>query len=254
MPFLRNIANIIYSGYCIVTFFIVITFQMVIFAVLSFVKSDRTRTVRAYRATSVIAKIWLKLCGYKVVVEGEAKIDPDKTYMFVCNHSNMLDLPLTGYFLRHYYKSLAKKELKYIPIMGFLIKTSSVLVDRSNPESRRHSTQIMVDKLREGISFLIFPEGTRNRTGKPLKSFYSGAFKTAIMAQVPVLPFLYLDHHSLQPVRSFRFHPGTLRIKTLDPIDTTGMGSGDAEALQNRVYAAMELTILSEDRDFSGKN
>lgn len=250
MNFLRNIANTIYSGYCIVTFFIVIFFQMLAFIALSVVRDDRRRTVLAYRATRVVARIWLMICGYRIIIEGNEKIDPDKTYMFVGNHSNMLDLPILGFFLQHYYKSLAKHEFKYIPILGFLMKTSSVLVDRSNPESRKLSTQIVVDKLNKGVSFLIFPEGTRNKTGMPLKEFYNGAFKTAIMAQVPILPFLFLDHHNLQPVTSYRFHPGTLRVKVLEPVDSTGLRYEEADMLRDKVYKIMEEEILKEDKDF----
>jgi 1-acyl-sn-glycerol-3-phosphate acyltransferase len=74
----------------------------------------------AYRANRVLSAAWLAICGYKLKIEGAENIDPTRTYMFVCNHSNMLDLPVTGYFLQHYYKTLVKKELKYVPIFGFL--------------------------------------------------------------------------------------------------------------------------------------
>jgi 1-acyl-sn-glycerol-3-phosphate acyltransferase len=249
MSFIKNILNLIYSAWCIATFFIVLFLLMFVYAAVFFM-NDRMRTTTAYRANRVLSLVWLKICGYTINIEGAEKIDPSKTYMFIGNHSNMLDLPVTGYFLQHYYKSLVKKELKYVPLFGFLIKITSVPVNRSNPESRRHSTQVIVDKLAHGVSFLIFPEGTRNKTGQPLKSFYSGAFKTSIMAGVPIQPFLILDHRLLQPVRSFRFHPGHIRVKVLDAIETKGLALEEAGALQERIYKLMEAEILKEDKNF----
>ncbi|MBS1683474.1 MAG: 1-acyl-sn-glycerol-3-phosphate acyltransferase [Bacteroidetes bacterium] len=251
MNFLRDIINRLYSAWCIVIFFVVIFFQMLGFIAIS-VLPERRRTVACYRVARAVATAWFFLCGYKIVIEGEEKIDHTQTYMFVCNHSNMLDLPMIAYFLQHYYKSLAKKELKYVPIMGYLLRTSSLLVDRSNPESRRHTTEQVVKLMMQGLSILIFPEGTRNKTGRPLKDFYSGAFRTAIMAQVPVQPFVFLDHHALQPVHGYRFHPGTLRVRVLEAIPTAGLHLDDADALQQEVYRLMETTILTEDKDFKG--
>ena len=252
MRFLKNIINLIYSGYCIVTFFIVLFLLMLVYGAVYFM-NDRTRTLAAYRANRILSWAWLKICGYKLEVEGWEKIDPSRAYMFVANHTNMLDLPITGFFLQHYYKSLVKNELKNVPIFGFLIKVSSVRVDRSNAESRKRSTQIIVDKLKKGISFLIFPEGTRNKTDKPLKSFYSGAFKTAVMAQVPVVPMVYLDHRGLQPVRGYRFYPGSIRVKILDPVETAGMAYEESDALQEKIYSMIESVILKEDKDLRNK-
>ena len=249
MSFLKNILNIIYSTYCIVLLFLVFFFLMFAYGSVYFL-NDRTRTLAAYRANRVLSWIWLKLCGYSLEVEGWEKIDPTRTYMFVGNHTNMLDLPVTGFFLQHYYKSLVKKELKYVPIFGFLLRVASVAVDRSSPESRKRSTQIIVDDLLKGISFLIFPEGTRNKTDQPLKSFYSGAFKTAIMAQVPIVPMVYLDHRYLQPVQGYRFYPGHISVRILEPIETKGMKYEQAEELQGRVYKLIEGTMLREDKNY----
>jgi len=246
MSFLKNIVNVLYSGYCVVTFYIMLILLMVVYAAVFFL-DDRVRTLAAYRATGFLGRLWLRICGYTIEVEGWEKVHPDRTYMFVANHTNMLDLPITGSFLIHYYKSLVKKELKYVPVFGFLLNVSSLAVDRSSAESRKHSTQVIVDALQRGISFLIFPEGTRNKTDQPMKSFYSGAFKTAILAQVPIQPMVFLDHRYLQPVGSFRFYPGHIRVKVLDAIETKGMEYEQAAKLQERAYKLMEGTILREE-------
>jgi 1-acyl-sn-glycerol-3-phosphate acyltransferase len=74
------------------------------------------------------------------------------------------------------------------------------------------------------------------------------------MAQVPIQPFVYLDSRMLQPVQSYRFHPGTIRVRVLDAIETTGLTSDNVEELQERVYKIMEEVILSEDKDFKGRS
>jgi 1-acyl-sn-glycerol-3-phosphate acyltransferase len=249
MSFLKNIINWIYSAWCMVLLFLVFFFLMFAYGAFFFL-NDRTRTLAAYRANRALSWVWLKMCGYSLEIEGWEKVAPTGTYMFVANHTNMLDLPVTGFFLQHYYKSLVKKELKYVPVFGFLLRVTSVAVDRSNPESRKHSTQTIVDALRRGISFMIFPEGTRNKTDQPLKSFYSGAFKTAIMAQAPIVPMVYLGHRYLQPVKGYRFYPGHIRVRILDPIETKGMVYEQAQELQDRVYKLIEDTILREDKNY----
>lgn len=249
MLILRHIATRLYSAWCIGIFFVVIFFQMLGFVAVSWLPSRR-RTLVSYQIGRATAIAWMRLCGYTIMIEGEEKISRERTYMFVANHSNFLDLPMTAYIMTYYYKSLAKKELKYIPIFGYLIQTSAVLVDRSSAESRKRSVEIVVELLRSGLSFLIFPEGTRNKTARPLKEFFSGAFRMAILAQVPVQPMVYLDHHQLQPVGTYRFHAGRLRIRVLDAIETTGMREEDTEALQQQVYRLIESTILTEDKDY----
>ena len=252
MKLLQRIANILYSGYCIVTYTIMILILVPAYAAVHFL-DDRTRTLSVYRANRVISGLWFAACGYRLQIEGAEKIDPVQTYMFVCNHCNILDMPVTGYFLQHYYKSLAKAELRRIPFMGFLFSAACVFVDRSSIESRRRSTQTIMDKLKNGVSFLIFPEGTRNATQEPLKSFHNGAFKTAIMAKVPVLPIVYLDHRSLQPAHTFSFRPGTIRVRVYDAIATEGMTTTDVETLKNQVYHLLEQTIIQEDKNFKTK-
>ena len=249
MKLLHRIVYTLYSTYCIITFIIMVLLLVPAYAAVHFF-DDRTRTLGAYRANRVISGLWFAACGYNLKIEGAEKIDPSRTYMFVCNHCNILDMPITGYFLQHYYKSLAKQELRRIPFMGFLFSAACVFVDRSSNESRRKSTQAIMDKLKNGVSFLIFPEGTRNSSYEPLKAFHSGAFKTAIMAQVPVLPIVYLNHRNLQPVKTFGFKPGTIQVKVFDPIDTATMTTADVDSLKDKVYHLLEETIVKEDKDF----
>lgn len=235
----------IYSLWVMCTFFVVVFLLMIIYLLL-FPFEDRFRTSGAYKVNRFFVKIWSFVTGIRFKVDGLEKIQKNKTYVFVGNHSTSVDMPATGYFLQHYYKSLAKSEFKYMPIFGILMRVASIFVDRKNAESRKKSKEIMIQSLNKGISILIFPEGTRNTTGKPLKEFYNGAFQIAIAAHVELLPFVMLNMQQIQPLNQFKFYPGTVEIKILDPINTDLMVERDAELLKNHVYKSMETALLKK--------
>lgn len=209
-------------------------------------QEDKKRTLTAYRANRFLVKIWIAICGFQIKVEGWEKVDATKAYIFVGNHCNNIDLPATGYFLQHYYKSLAKKEFAYMPILGFLFRVAGVFVDRKNAASRKQSTLKMIHLLQKGVSFLIFPEGTRNKTKAPLLPFHKGAFKIAIAAQVPIQPFVFLNIRALQPAASFRFYPGTVTVRVLRTVSTVGLTEADTDALCLKVRQLMEAELVGE--------
>jgi 1-acyl-sn-glycerol-3-phosphate acyltransferase len=216
--------------------------------------ADPRRTLIAYRANRVLISVWFFMVGIRVKEQGKEKIEVGKTYVFISNHTNILDMPMSGYFLQHYCKALAKKELRKIPGLGFLFVMTSIMVDRSSPESRSRSMQALITYLREGTSIMLFPEGTRNRTTLPLKDFHRGAFRTAIEAQVPILPFVFLNIRHLQPVDTFWLTPGTVTIQVLDPIETTGMNTADSGKLLDTVHQMMTAAIVNGDDLFKKNN
>ncbi|MFN8310846.1 MAG: lysophospholipid acyltransferase family protein [Chitinophagales bacterium] len=238
MRLLRSVFTFFYSVWCIVTFSLVLILLLFAYAAVYF-QNDKQRTLNAYKANRALCSLWFKICGYKIVIEGWEKVNPSQVYVFTGNHCNMLDLPIAGYFLQHYYKSLAKKEFAYMPVLGFLFSIAAVFVDRKNAQSRQQSTQKMIHLLHKGLSFLIFPEGTRNKSEQPLLPFHKGAFKIAIAAQVPLQPFVLLGTRQLQPSGTYRFYPGTIRVQLLDAIPTTGLTDADTDALSEKVRQLM---------------
>lgn len=93
--------------------------------------------------------------------------------------------------------------------------------------------------LRRGISILIFPEGTQNRTAEPLQPFYDGAFRIAIEMQQPILPMVILNAGKLMPPRSMHIEPGTITIRINPEIPTKGLTNADLPALRERVRSEM---------------
>ncbi|MFN8310850.1 MAG: lysophospholipid acyltransferase family protein [Chitinophagales bacterium] len=245
---MKKILSGIYSFYVGLLFFLCLVAMLLLYVPLLLIRNDRTRMRIIYILNDFfLLRIWSPLSGIWVKVEGREKISNDKVYAFVCNHSNMLDIPITASVIKHYYKPLVKKELLKMPVFGQLLSMTSLPVDRKDPESRKRSTEKMIEWMKGGLSLLIFPEGTRNRTPEPVKEFYDGAFKVAIEAQAYIAPFVLLNIRHLQPVDSNFVFPGTVTVRFLDPIDTKGMTADDTHALKERTRQLIGNVLAKED-------
>lgn len=203
--------------------------------------------MRYYRFWS---DVWFVLSFMKQDFTGYENIDPKRAYVVSGTHSSTLDLFACGSSIKMAYKTLAKVETGKIPVVGYLFRVACLFVDRSSPESRKASIDNMIKELREGTSILIMPEGTRNRTGKPLKEFHDGAFRIAIETQTPLLPMVVLNCRTLMPMGTCLITPGTVSVRFLKPIETLGMTEKDIPALKDRVYKLQEEVILREDAFF----
>ncbi|WNJ17647.1 lysophospholipid acyltransferase family protein [Pontibacter sp. G13] len=240
----------IYSLYVMVMFFLTAIPTLLLYVLMAWLPRKRfMRFVYAYNY------VWIKLWGYLCLIRFEVKgldlKDDDQVYIITPNHNNLFDLVITCSQLQHLFQPLIKKELLKYPLIGQLFALTSVPVDRSSKESRAESLKVMTERLDSGMSILLFPEGTRNRTDKPVKNFYDGAFKLAIQAQVPVLPVVYLNTRLLQPVDTFWIKPGKITIEYIRPVPTEGMTLDDMENLKQHVHDLMESHILLHDRAFS---
>ncbi len=235
---MRGIANRIYSIYAMVVFVGLAVFVLIAYIGISWLP-EKKRLLGIFRINWVWQQTFCLLTGVRVSVENKQKKDPDTTYIFVANHSNMLDILVAGGSLIHSFRPLAKKELLNIPILGWVFRFMFLPVDRKSVQSRSRSFQRMVEKLNEGISILIFPEGTRNRTPQPLKSFYDGAFRLSAETGVAILPIVILNVRNLQPVNTFRLYPGKITFKYLDPVFPPTDASADSTKLKEMIFQQM---------------
>ncbi len=134
------------------------------------------------------ARNWLRLSGVRRRVRGLENLDPRQSYVFIANHRSFLDTAMLFYHLRRRIGILAKKELLKVPIMGYGMGFVNILaIDRTNRESALRTTKAATDRLRDGVSFGVFAEGTRARPGE-LLPFKRGGFYMAVAAGVPVVP------------------------------------------------------------------
>jgi 1-acyl-sn-glycerol-3-phosphate acyltransferase len=142
------------------------------------------------------------------------------------------------------FRMLGKEEIKKIPVFGFIYSRGAVMVDRGSTERRAKSVRIMKSLLKHHISVGIFPEGTFNETGRPLKSFYDGAFRIAIETQTPVKPILFLDNYSLlDPRHLFGLKHGRSRAVFLEEIPPDGFSLRDISRYKQKVFEIMESKL-----------
>lgn len=197
--------------------------------------------------------IWSVLVGMRYKIRGLENIEKNQTYVAVVNHVNAADMMAVAYGMRVNAKPLIKKELTMIPFLGQMFVLMCLPVDRSSKEARHTSKVRMLNELKQGISVVIFPEGTRNRTEQPLIPFFDGAFELAIDAQVPIIPVVLTNIRKINRVDTLLVRPGTLEITHLKPISTTGFTQKDVGELKDIVYKKMEKYLLENDSYFIEK-
>lgn len=194
-----------------------------------------------YRACTVWADIWFSLIFIRHRNIYRQKPQPGQSYIFVANHISYLDAAIIPKVFRRSSRPLGKVEMSRVPLFGTIYKFAIVTVDRSSPYNRAKSVQILKSVLRKGISIIVFPEGTFNETGQPLKDFYDGAFRIAIETGTPIQPVLLLDMYDRMHTGSvFSLNPGKSRAVFLHPIGVEGLVLKDVATLKQKVYRVME--------------
>lgn len=242
----------IYGIYAGIVFFLVAIVMVIAFLIIKALPiRDRKKMFSVYTVTNVMLAIWQFFTLSRMKMEGAEKIDPDKVYVFTPNHVNMLDITMFGRFFHFYARPLAKKEITKLPIFGQLFSLTSILVDRDDKNSRKDSIATMQEAMKKGMSVIIFPEGTRNKTEVPLRPFHTGAFRLAVAEQVPIVPIVQLNLRNMQPVGTIEYYPGKMIMRYLDPIPTIGLTAADVPMLSEKVKQAITEELLKEDKYWS---
>lgn len=235
MPF-----RIIYSSYALLLF-VGIMFLIIPFVIIGSFWGRIKGGNFIYRMCIIWGDIWFFLVGIRHTNYYEVPHDKTKHYIFVANHTSFLDAAVIVKTLRQKVRPLGKVETSKIPFFGFIYRKAIVTVDRSNPENRAKSVRVLKSVLRKGISIFIFPEGTFNLTGHPLKEFYDGAFRIAIETQTAIKPILFLDvNKRLNRKSLFSLTPGRTQSVFLAEIGVEGLTLKDVQWLKQKVYDIME--------------
>lgn len=190
-----------------------------------------------------MARIWIAWiyasCDVTVEATGLDSISPSQPYVFMSNHESVWDITAIVATIPVSWRFVYKKELAWIPIFGWaLLAHRHVMVDRGNRASAVKSLQAAAERVRDGTSVIIFPEGTRSETGT-MGEFKSGGFHLAIQAGVPIVPMSISGGRGVTPKGSLRIDGGKLRIVYGKPIPTEGMTVQDRVALKEEVRRAI---------------
>jgi 1-acyl-sn-glycerol-3-phosphate acyltransferase len=199
------------------------------------------RSHASYPLYRLWMKIYLPLAGIFIKVKGSEHFIKGKNYIVLCNHSTLMDVPVSSTEIIGANKTIAKIEMSRIPVFGTVYKLGSVLVDRKDKDSRRNSFMQMKAVLDMGLHMCIYPEGTRNKTGKPLKEFHNGAFKLAIDTQKEILPAVLFGTNKVMPNdKTFYLLPGKIEFHFLASVKP----GNDVEELKEEVFELMWKEII----------
>lgn len=242
---LLKVLQLIYCLYALVIFIIIMLLIFPFVIIASFLGKIKGGNL-IMRLCMLWADLWFAFIFIFTKRIFESPHDKNRQYIFVSNHISYLDPPALVKAFRQNFRPLGKVEMAKVPIFGFIYKKAIVTVDRSSPENRAKSIRVLKSIIKKGISVMVYPEGTFNETGKPLKEFYDGAFRLAVETQTPIKPVLFLDTYSRLHYRSiFSLTPGRNRIIYLDEIPVEGLTADDVPALKQRVFDVMEKKLIA---------
>lgn len=162
--------------------------------------------------------------------------------IFMSNHESQMDPPVLVAALPLQAVYIAKKELEYVPFIGWAAWAAGVIfIDRGDRERAIRSIQDAAQKIRGGRNVVIFPEGTRSRSGEMLP-FKKGGFALALDAGVPIIPLATVGGFRVLPSGSLRIRPGKYTLLVGDPVHPADFG--DRDALMKEVRTRIEAQVL----------
>ena len=207
-----------------------------------------------WKMIRVWAKILVYGMGFRFKIQNDQVIERDKSYMFCPNHASLMDPFVLIALSKNPIVFVGKQEFVKIPIFGFFYKRVVIMVDRSNPESRKRVYKIAKEKLKNGVSMAIFPEGLVPTENIVLAPFKNGAFSLAIEFQIPIVPQVYYDCKRLFSWDFFKGRPGVFRIHQHKFIDTKGLKVEDLESLKQQTFDLIYNDLVSDKKYMNDTN
>jgi 1-acyl-sn-glycerol-3-phosphate acyltransferase len=178
------------------------------------------------------------LTGVRRKFVGKEHFNKKEAFVIVCNHRSLMDPPLSSPGIPEANKTIAKIEMAKIPVFNILYKSGSVLVDRKSDASRKKSYLRMKEVLNMGIHMCIYPEGTRNKTKEPLRTFHDGAFRLAVDAKKRIMPTVIFNTEKVMPNnKTFYYWPSKVEMHFLPPISTENKTS---QQVREEVFEVMK--------------
>ena len=199
------------------------------------------------------ARLWGKTAllanRVKVKIKGTEHLNGKGPYIFMSNHQSYYDVfALLGH-LPYQFKWLAKKELFSIPFLGWtMAAVGYISIDRGGSRDTVEAMNEAAQKIRDGMSVTIFPEGSRSPDGS-IQPFKKGGFTLAIKSKVPIVPIAIDGSRDIMPKNKFTATSGEIRMLMDRPIETESYSLRDRETLMKRVRETIckNFKLLSEN-------
>ncbi|MBW2093533.1 MAG: 1-acyl-sn-glycerol-3-phosphate acyltransferase [Deltaproteobacteria bacterium] len=199
---------------------------------------SRSRVIHFYVAKPW-ARVILWLSRVKVTAKGCEQVDSRIPRIYMTNHQSYFDILGLLAYLPVDFKFLMKQELMRIPLFGFAMKRAGYIgIERNDPRKAVKSMQHAAERIRNGASVLIFPEGTRSVDGR-LQEFKRGGFKLALKSRCDIVPVVIQGSRRIMPKGSFTIRRGHFTLSVGKPIAVGDYSARDIAALMARVREEM---------------
>ena len=244
---LMEVFGRIWALWALVLFVGTMLIFLIPFLLFCYFAPEPTKTRRFVKYSRVWMGVFLTGIGCPLRIKGKEKFKKGETYIVLFNHNSLMDVPISTPGIPGANKTIAKTSFAKVPLFGLFYRTGSVLVDRNSETSRRESFGKMKDVLEMGMHMCLYPEGTRNKTNNPLKSFHDGAFRLCITSGKAIMPAVIFNSRWVLPAdKPFFLRPKKLRMHFLDPV--VPAPGETVEGLKQRVFKIMWDYYVANDR------
>ncbi len=194
---------------------------------------------RKGKVVHLYARLWGKVALFanrvKVSLEGLENLKGKGPYILMSNHQGYYDIFALLSSLPIQFKWLAKKELFSIPFFGWTLAAAGYIrIDREGTRETVEAMNEAVKKIRDGLSLVIFPEGSRSPDGS-IQPFKKGGFTLAIKSKVPIVPIAISGSREIMPKERLTASPGEIRIRVGAPIEIQNYSMKDRNILMEKV-------------------
>lgn len=215
--------------------YFVISLPLMLIALLVGLFSMKARDVFMLRFVQFGLRTLHRIAGAKITVNGLENIPKDEAVLFMGNHISYFDVIITYPLMRRPTGFIAKKEIKKIPILDWIMYfVRCLFLDREDPRAGLQMVLTAADYIKDGISIVIFPEGTRSKDGK-LAAFKEGSFKIATKSKCSIVPFGVVGTPELFETHSPWLKPAKVSITFGKPIPTKDLDRSQQKALSSLV-------------------
>lgn len=190
--------------------------------------------------------VWARICLtftlVRVKVSGRENIDPHTSYVFVANHQGAYDIFVIYGYLNHNFKWMMKKSLLKFPVVGpSCLAAGHIFVDNSTPTAIRKTMEKAEMTLKDGMSLVVFPEGSRTFTGK-MRAFHKGAYQLAMEFKLPVVPVTIDGAYDVMPRTRLIPRWGRIKMTIHSPIAPPA-DEADRQRVINESFEAVRSAL-----------
>lgn len=185
------------------------------------------------------------ICGVKRTVIGEENVPKDKAVLYVGNHRSIFDIVLCYPRVPNPTGFISKKEVLKVPLLNiWMVFMDCLFLDRKDIRKGLEMVLSAIDKVKNGISIYIYPEGTRNKTDKPLNDFHKGSFKIAQKSGCPIIPVVVNHTEDIFEAHMPFIRPAHVTIEYCKPVVISELSKEDQKNIDQYVKNIIEETYL----------